>query len=372
MSVFANRSALALGWMYGDPNTAVGTTQNSAAANWYALSFVADSARTLSTIRTYVSAVAGTLGGSDITCDLYDSTGTAGAPGSSIETGKVPTATITAAGWYTWTGFSTALTSGQQYWAVFKNANGTPASNNCTFRNLTALLGVPLLGVSLSPRNSWGRATSTNSGSTWSLAAVTTAIRVGYADGTFDGLPIHNVTVTAVGDGVYGARELGMKFVSPANASLKVAGVMFLVNPKTGSPTGSLRFGLWTGTTLLAYTQDFPNTGPNRWVALYFASAQTVPAGSVTRVTLAETTQADASGNRYNLVEFAGDTDTDSASLMPWNGTCTKTYFDGSSWTDSTLGTSIFGHALLLDSAGGFANVRGPVARNILLGGGIY
>src|SRR4051812_14338490 len=120
------RSVQALGWFPTAPTT-TNTVAVSAAANWYALSFVPDSGRTLSEIRTYVSAVAGTLGANDITADLYDSTGTAGAPGSAIESGKVPTATITAAGYYTFNGFTTALTAGLLYWIVFKNVNGTPA-----------------------------------------------------------------------------------------------------------------------------------------------------------------------------------------------------------------------------------------------------
>jgi hypothetical protein len=57
---------------------------------------------------------------------------------------------------------------------------------------------------------------------------------------------------------------------------------------------------------------------------------QTIQPGTVVRVTLGETTQSDASGNRWNNREFTWDTDANSTILLPWEGTCVKTYFDGS------------------------------------------
>src|SRR4051794_38410248 len=117
MAVAPYRAGQAMGFL---PNVAssVATVQTNAAANWAAFSFVADGGRTLSEMRVNASAVAGTLAGTDVVCDLYDSAGTNFAPGSSVETGKLPTATLTAAGWYSFTGFTTALTAGQMYWGV--------------------------------------------------------------------------------------------------------------------------------------------------------------------------------------------------------------------------------------------------------------
>jgi hypothetical protein len=61
------------------------------------------------------------------------------------------------------------------------------------------------------------------------------------------------------------------------------------------------------------------------------------------------------------MQEITWDTDSNSTPLLPWNGTCQKTYFDGSStWTDSALGTSIYGHALLLDTAQEFSPGGSP------------
>ncbi len=365
MAVAPYRAGQAIGFLPTTPSNA-NTTAINAAANWLALSFVADSARTLATIRAYLITVTGTLGASDITCDLYDSTGTGGAPGSSIETGKLPSTTITALGWYTFTGFSTVLVAGQQYWLVFKNVNGTPASNFCTFNAVSAT--APFVIGSSQARQGWGFATSTNSGSTWALTTGRMSFRIGYADGSFDGLPTSSTAASAVGNGVYATRELGMKFTTPNNGVLNVRGIAMFLATITGTPTNGLRFGLWTGSTPTnqGYTLTIPQTASvgNQWIVGYFDPSVnggiiTLQPGTITRATLA-TSGSDASTKRYNLTEVIWDTDSNSVILLPFEGTCTKTYYNGSTWTDSALGTSMFGFALLLDTAGEFgAGVSG-------------
>lgn len=359
MAVAPYRLGQALGFLTTAPSSGYSAGAN-AAANWVAFSFVPDAARTLSAYRCFATAT-GTLAGSDVTCDLYDSTGTGGAPGSSIETGKLPSATITTGNWYDFTGFTTALAAGQMYWLVFKNANGTPASNFPTFSGIGSSLPGHLTG-NLINRFCWGDATSTNSGSTWSSSAIRPHGRVSYADGSFDGVPLKSSSGAGVGDGVYATRESGVKFTTPANGVLQVAGIAMYVSIKSGSPTGNPQFGIWTGVSPsnLAYTNaiqptSFQNAG--QWIYAYFASTQTIQPATVVRVTLAETTQSDASGNRFNNFEILCDTDSNSLALLPWEGTCQKTYFDGSSWTD-TAG-SIFGHALLLGTSGEFGSSGG-------------
>ncbi len=367
MAVAPYRSGQRLGWFPPAPSS-TSTSQINAAAAWYAVSFVADSARTLSAVRVFVSAVSGTLGASDITADLYDSAGASAAPGASIEAGKVPSATIASTGiWYDFTGFTTALTANLTYWLVFKNVNGVPASNNCTFRVISSILDV-LTGASLS-RDSWGTATSANSGSTWSVNGTRSGVRIAYADGSYDGIPVSNTAAAAVGDGIYSTRESGVKFTSPASSVLKVNGLAIFTGTKTGAPTGNLRLGLWTGTTptLVAYTNTIPTSGLTfgAYLYAYFASTQTIAPGTVCRLTLGETTQSDASTNRFNMQEVTWDTDSNSTILLPWNGACQKTYFDGSNWTD-TAG-SIFAHAVILDTAGEFGS--GPLPHSIIVRG---
>lgn len=373
----AYRSGEALGWT-PDAFSSTETTQLNVAANlnWFALSFVPHAALTLSTVYAYISAVAGSLAGTDITCDLYDSAGSNGAPGAAIESGKVPSATITAAGWYNWTGFTTALTAGVQYWVVFKNVNASQATNNCTFRDVIMPWGHQL-GSSIN-RFGWGRASSTNGGSTWSTGNGRTALRLGYSDGSYDGLPISNLAAAASGDGVFATQEAGTKFASPASSVLRAVGLCINVFSLTGTPTNAGKLGLWLGATpvLAAYTETFPVaaivTG-GQWIYRYFVTAGVltpiiIQPGTICRVTCA-TSGADASTKRFNLTEVTWDTDSASVAMLPWNGTATKTYYNGSSWSDSALGTSMYGHGLLLDTAQDFGIYQ---SRLIVTGQGTY
>lgn len=355
MAVAPFRACQTLGWMPTGPS-GTSTAAVNAAATWFALSFVPDSGRTLSAIRAFVSSVAGALAATDITCDLYDSTGASGAPGASIEAGKLPSATINGAGWYNFTGFTTALTAGQEYWLVFKNVNAVPATNNCNFRNVTGCQDNAVFGNVLA-RFAWGNATTANSGVTWATNATRSGLRVSYADGSYDGLPVSNAAVAAIGDGVFATSESGLKFTSPPNGVLKVAGIAMYLGTQTGTPTNGLRFGLWTGSSPVnqGYTTVVPQTSntSQQWVYAYFSSDITIQPNTIARVTLA-TSGADTNAKRYALEEVTWDTDSNSVILLPWEGTAQKTYYNGSTWNDTALGTSLFGHALLLDTAGEF------------------
>lgn len=358
------RSGQLLGWIPGLGGT--GSVSVNAAANWFGVSFVPDASRTLSTVRVYVTALVGALASGDITASLYDSTGTSGVPGSLIASGLLPTATITGAGWYTFTGFTTALTAGQMYYSVFKNANAAPTTNYCTFQEITNanLGGSYLLETSAANRAAWESVSSANSGSTWSKNS-TAAFRVGYADGTFDGAPISNVGAAAIGLRVFSTNECGLKFTSPANAILNVRGVAWLATSPTGSPTGNPRAGIWTGSTPVnqGYTADWPNgtvfLAGGGVAYAYFASPIAIAPNTIVRVTLGEDTNSDTSAKGYNLMQWTWDPDSNSTPLLPWNGTAQITYFNGSTWSDSALGTGLFGHALLLDTAGEFGSSGG-------------
>jgi hypothetical protein len=351
------RAGQILGWISTAPSGAV-TTQLNAAANWLAFSFVPDQNRTLSAVRAFVSAVAGSLASTDITCSLYDSTGTVGVPGSAIES-KLPAGAISGAGWVDFTGFTTALTAGQMYWVVFKNVNAVPATNNVTFRFVSTVGPYALTGDTVN-RFGWHVGTSVNSGGAWTATPARSGVRIAYSGGLYDGLPVSNSGNAGVGDGVYSTRESGIKFTSPANVILNVAGIALYVGSKVASPTGNMQFGLWTGSppVNLAYTTAIPGAAnvTAQWIYGYFASTQVIKPSTICRVTLGETTQSDASTNRFVLREVSWDTDANSVALLPWNGTGTKTYFDGSNWTDSPLGTSMFGHGLLLDPAGEYGS----------------
>lgn len=178
-------------------------------------------------------------------------------------------------------------------------------------------------------------------------------MRVDYTDG-YDGVPIYNVATAGSGDGVYSSRESGVVFTSPYLCLLRASGAMFNISNKSGSPTGSPRLRLWetqdSTPVVIATATLLTTTVVGGFYFGYFDSGVvTVRPNTVYRLTVGETTQSDASANRYNNLEISWDTDSNSSTIRPWNGTCRKTYFDGSSWTDTD--GSIFQHALYLDTA---------------------
>ncbi len=337
------------------------TSSNAQALNtantWLAFSFVPDITRTFNEFRFNVSAVAGSLASTDITVDLYSDS--AGKPNVSIEGPK--TVNVTGAGWFTATGFSTSCTGGTPYWCVIKNVNGTPASNNCTIAWVTGLMPLYLANISYGFNET---KTTTGAGG---FATATTNIsgpRFGFADG-YMGQPFS--TIGASADLVYGVRESGVVWTSPANSDILVKGIAFTVRSVTGSPVGPARFGLRVGADAAVYTNSPPNNNPfntNDVVTLYFSSNVRVRANTVCRATLADASgNSDTSSNAYKLVEVTMDSDSNSAALMPFLGTAMKTYTtDGTNFTDTA--TAIFPFELLLDTDGPFPTVA--------TGGGVF
>lgn len=294
-----------------------GSLSGGYSVNWLAYGFIPQLGGTVSKIRVYASAVTGTLGSSDLVCNLYSDS--AGSPSTSLQSSTTVTSVPTGASWVEFTGFSTALTVGTTYWIVLRNANGTPTSNSATYTYLTnsSILGNsnnPALGQSLVY-------TSTNSGSTWTRAVSTGAFVVDYGSGNIEGFPVQSGTT---GDPqIYSSREGGIKFTTPSNTTLNVIGVCAVAS-KTGTPTGNLRYRIYTGSgsspTLLATTatRDAATISTTRnQKPLYFTSPVSISADTVVRVVASETTQSDTSGNRYNL-EFITLSSSDTGILVPY------------------------------------------------------
>lgn len=91
--------------------------------------------------------------------------------------------------------------------------------------------------------------------------------------------------------------------------SVRVVGVTGMVN-KTGSPTGSIRYRLYEGTgssrTLVATTVSSANISTTvNHSPLWFDSTILMKANTWYTVVLSETTQSDASTNRYNLLSYS-------------------------------------------------------------------
>lgn len=313
--------------------------------------------KTLSKVKVYVSAVTGTLGANDIVCELWSMpTGVLGsttAPASLLESRNTVTAVPTGASWVEITGFTSALTAGTMYALVFRNVNGTPASNNFSIRWVTGLLPTALGSTSFG----WVKRQSADSGSTYGTnVGGVGGYTAEMSDGTVIGIPASNAAVLGSGDGIYSARELGAEFTTPSQAKPRVVGVLFICTA-TGSPSGKLLGRLYEGTTLLATTEAAPARSANsNFMFCYFTSPVELKAGTAHKATVGETTQSDTSGNRFNLygltLEASG-----SQALMPLAG-WKKALLDGT-WTVTDTEAVLV--ALVLDGDQPFSSVApGP------------
>lgn len=356
MSNINSVQQVGFGWA-GKVDTNLSSNQQNlnAAATYWATSFICDRSEQVSKIKVYVSSVTGTVGSSDLRCDIYSDSG--GAPSSSLANTSTVTAAPTGAQWVEFTGFSYTLTEGTQYWIVVRNLNATPASNYPTLRTIVNYANT----YGTSGLSTWGfsRKVSTDSGATWAtVTQASFAARIEFNNGTFFGFPVESVasTTAASGERVYASRELGVKFTTPANASLKVIGVAMRVG-KTGSPTGDCRFRIYQDTTLVATTGVVPLGNITSGVLmypLYFTSTQSLSASTSYRVVISETTNSDASTNYYYTTKMTWENNANSLNLKPMNGTLQRTYYDGSSWTDTS--TEVCEFMLILDPSGEFAS----------------
>jgi hypothetical protein len=362
-----NRAPLALGFTPNSASTAMTTLALSAANTWLAYGIAPDSGKTLDSVRAYISATAGTLIAGDVTCSICSDN--AGSPGTVLETKNCTTAP-SGAGWYDWTGFTTALTAGNQYWLVFKNLNATPASNTPTFRYGSTAFW-PLLAGSAGTGYGWVKKHTTDGGSSYVTTIASTAgWRVGYSDGSYAGAPAQaNATPT---DLVYGTREYGAKLTLPGPSTLtwKVRGLLFWCNSSWSGALGDLAFRLYTGTNTpasggAAATSNGGMTRNNVAASGYyrsmFASPVSVAGGSVVRATMCVPAGTGSSINYYFAqgAEYTFDSDSNSLPLMPVDGTAQKTYWDGTgpNWADTANVLAPF--ALLLDSDGEFTTTGG-------------
>lgn len=341
-------------------NAAAQTLQVNAAATWLGLSFNAPPGnKTLARVRVFATAVAGTLGNTTQSLDIYSDS--AGAPNASLVSSTTLTSPpVAASAWNEWGGASTglnlALTGGTQYWVVLKNNEAVPGTNFPTYGWVNG---------GAMPRNSgqaalaWSKKHSTNSGGAWGTAAAgVMGLRLEYTDGTFDGFPIQNIS--AASQGAFATSEQGSNFQLPTGANLKVAGLAVVLWSVTGTPTNGLRLGLWNGTqgseSNIAYTNTIPEAlvaaAGGGWQESYFSSSQTLTGGNFYTVTMA-TTGADASTKRYNPIALTNDGTAAGEALMPFEGTLQQATYNGSTWSYSA--SAVVPILLLLDTSGEFS-----------------
>ena len=381
MSVNACTSPLRLGYAAAAALTAATTQLNAApSSKLLAIGFIPTASKTVNKVRVFVSAV--TTGGnapSALQADVYSDTGgSTGQPNASLGSTQTITGGIpSAAGWIEFTGLSVAVTAGTQYWSVLSNQDASPATKNVTYRYCTGAIGAPLAGASSAPFN--GPVALTYNGTTWSLVGVGAAMpRIGYSDGSYDGLPFSNTgagTNKAFGTTSGGSsNQVGVRFTTPSNATLNALGVAMQVC-KIGSPTGFPVFQLYNNAgTLLAATPSITvgtpttSTSNSDWLYGQFSTLPAGIAGGTSLNVMLADSAADSSANCYRLNnEITFDTDGNSTPLLPFNGTLIEvTTANGGSSFGTVSGvlmpfelTLQFGNEFAAQASGGRANMIG-------------
>ena len=202
----------------------------NASNTWLAGSYIPPTDRTLAKVKLYCTLVTGTVAAADCVCILEGHS--ALVPDDvSIQTISAADAVPSANTWQQWSGFTTALTAGRQYWFVFKNVNATdPTLNYPTYRSANGC------GISGSVQDITGgtstigvftkKHTTTGAGG-WGTTSAPIPMILEFSDGSFDGNCVHNIAVLGSGDRVYGTTEVGTQFTYPASfPTLKVRGVV--------------------------------------------------------------------------------------------------------------------------------------------------
>lgn len=309
----------------------VGFALNGAAnVNWFVVRMIPLTGGQLSKIRCFASSVTGTLGASDCVCDVYNDT--AGVLGTLIETRTTVTTTPTGAAVIEWTGFTATLTAGTPYYFVFRNAAASPTVNSYTMYYVTGFGSAQYYYTSTAPTAGVFHCfTSTNSGTTLTSVSGMPGMVLEYSGGAKEGFPMNATMTATTNQAAYASREFGNMFITPNYAPMRVVGILAAAG-KTGTPTGSLRARVYSGSgaspTLLATTATtLVAAQVNTSLAgkcLYFSTPLVLPMNTAIRVVISETAQADASGNRYGLNAFSFNS-SDSTLVYPWSSTAVKT-----------------------------------------------
>jgi len=360
----------------GTTNFPLSTASNAAL---YGFQYTPPANVTLQNVSFEVEAVTGTLGATDVAVAVYSCTtsnSNSQIPNASLATSS--TSSQHTAGFITYggtgTGYNFALTGGTCYAFVMQNNNSTPTTNYPSVRygsNLSTNSNYYNGACSICD---WIIFTSTNTGGAWTtINQGFPFARLDFTDGSSVGTPVTAIVVDTV-NRVQSAKEVGNMFTTQG-VQMNNTGIQ-LTMQLAGSPTANYRVGLWTcnvgaGTCAnQAYTYTYASTTATttaRNQFLKFSSTQTIPANTVTIITLAEASNSDSGSNYYALSEgytvdgnttcTGASSTTCSTQLKPLSGLstvgayCTGTCTTYSNWTQTT--TTVYGMAMILASAGG-------------------
>ena len=276
--------------------------------------------------------------------------------------------TVTAATWIPFSSFSAhTTTAGKVYACIVRNTEAAPATDYPTFRTAYYLDGSP--SATMQPGTFFGGGgmqQSSRIGDHGSFIVTTGGVGLGN--------PTSGVGATAE---IYGTREIGNRFTTPANAKYRACGAWFNML-RDGSPpdrAGIKVYQIGAGTDTLVASALIPTSqsvqaisGTNNFVILpAYWSAVELAADTAHRLVL-YTSNGDAS-NRYKLIEhvlmpgsddalkwspLAQGTTTKGARRTVCTGTCTTT----ANWTD-TATVIVGGWGLILCDSQPFGVVAG-------------
>lgn len=342
-----------------DALTQIGKDLN-AANNWTCFGFVADSEKTINTLSINVYAIAGTQANLKATVSIYSDTN--GYPGTLIQASNE--LTNQAAGVWTFTGLSTAMTFGTRYWFVVKNTAVAP-----TVDYFSVIYGTPnsvhLAGSAAT--YGWSATNSTTGGASWTAnAAGASGFVIGFSDGSYAGTPWYTATNSTFK--IYGAREEGFSFTTPAGAYLKIRAVWFATY-KYGSPSGASYVKIKYGATTATSNQIPAANHVYNYMPYIFDSPVIIPQNTSVTITVCDSV-ADNASNYYGLQYSTLPNLSNQRGLVPFSWFYVSTT-DGSTYTtDNTKVTISCGFSL--DTDGEFSAPTFPAEANTVQGTPVY
>ena len=332
-----------------DYATAGASRALSAAATWQAYSFIARGAIP-DTITLWQTTKTGSPAASDIQLCLCADNGS-GIPnhGTIIES-RTATSIPATSGRLAFSGWTTTLTEGAQYWVFVRNNNATPASNNVT----VAYGAAGLLAAGRYAANAvhgWGCVATLNSGTAWATNATTraSAMMITYPSSVIEGIPQRGFLrgdQTATTNRIYGTREGGFEFGGLTSGITYNVRAAYFIIQRVGTIT-SVRAKLYNAAgTLLATSRAVVNAqlssaSTGAGVLFEFTSTVGLTSAAGPYRCVLETVGGDAS----NYVQFGWlqvfDTSSDVLGLAPMGGTWCRTLTSDNTagpivWTDTT------------------------------------
>lgn len=314
---------------------------------------------TLSKVVIRVSAVTGALQAGDLRCDIYNDS--SGSPGTSLGNTTTVDALPTGAAFVEFSGFSggTSWTAGTLYWIVVSCPNAASS------RYVTVLYGLAYTSGQFSNmrHETNGLGYKYYNASTWGSPSLCVAgARLEFSSpAIYLGNVLSSIGFTQY---AYGTNAHGAILTTPANAKLRVRGIMAYLR-KSGSPTynivGKLRVGDASATSSISVPTANLTAGAHGWQRFMFSSAVELNASTSIRIYI----RGDGGTGTSDAVSVYHQTihnSLASANLVPFNGTMKQTYTtndDGTppSWTEVNYNIPMMG--LILDGDQEFGTISG-------------